>query len=228
MLKAKLPRICLCAPYAVPGTDLWHGPTRLRGGSRGTTAVGRRCRGATTSPRTVLCVCYAPMPVSSVVHTPSPVLIYGLLLGTRKEGSYGEGYGVRVHRAALESDYVTRELPKWIDLMFGIKQGGRKAKVIACAATQRPVLTWCIALPGTDPRGAEENSLLRLRTGPGELSAYAPAMRCPVLMWRMCYARATQSLVLHKNHPEHSRGPVPFSGTVCYLPTRVLCHVRYY
>ena len=34
---------------------------------------------------------------------------------------------VRIHRQALESDYVTAHLPAWIDLVFGCKQRGRAA-----------------------------------------------------------------------------------------------------
>jgi hypothetical protein len=34
---------------------------------------------------------------------------------------------IRMQREALESDYVTANLPKWIDLIFGFKQRGQEA-----------------------------------------------------------------------------------------------------
>ena len=35
---------------------------------------------------------------------------------------------LRLNRAALESDYCTQHLPKWIDLIFGVTSRGSKAK----------------------------------------------------------------------------------------------------
>ena len=35
---------------------------------------------------------------------------------------------LKVNRAALESDYCTKQLPKWIDLIFGVTSRGSKAK----------------------------------------------------------------------------------------------------
>lgn len=47
---------------------------------------------------------------------------------------------ILVHRQALESDFVTENLPYWIDLVFGYKQTGKAA--IEAINVFHPAVSW--------------------------------------------------------------------------------------
>ena len=56
------------------------------------------------------------------MNTGTLLLVFQVVLPPWAHGSAEEF--VRLHREALESDFVSRNLHKWVDLIFGCKQRG--------------------------------------------------------------------------------------------------------